>query len=83
MVENGYYTLILNDKNNLIDGKGQDINVVDKDSTNHNIQNIGKQQKEKEDGINWLIIISIIFVIIVMIIVSVFILKRFSKDRYE
>lgn len=127
MIENGYYTLILNDKNNIIDGKGQDVSVVDKesiiekddkdtdiiidkdnqdgteedktnvnaskdgasgseintsqDSTNHNIQNIGKQQKEKEDGINWVIIISIIFSIIVMIIVSVFILKRFSKDK--
>ena len=133
MIENGYYTLILNDKNNLIEGKGDDVNVVDKysttdnndknankntdtindkdnqdgteedktnvnaskdgasgseintsqDSTNHNIQNTDKQQNDKENGINWLLIISIIFVIIVMIIVSVFILKRFSKDRYE
>ena len=133
MIENGYYTLILNDKNNFIEGKDDDVNVVDKDSTtdnndkntnkdadtindkdnqggteedktnenaskdgdsgseintsqdstNHNIQNTDKQQKEKEDGINGVIIISIILVIIVMIIVSVFILKRFLKDRYE
>ena len=131
MIENGYYTLILNDKNNLIEGKGDGVNVVDKDSTtdnndknsnknadtindkdnqggieedktnenaskdgasgseintsqdstNHNVQNTDKQQNDKEGGINWVIIISIISSIIVMIIVSGFILKRFSKDK--
>ena len=68
-------------KNASKDGdSGSEMNTS-QDSTNHNIQNTDKQQNDKEGGINWVIIISIISSIIVMIIVSGFILKRFSKDK--